>query len=96
MYVYSITYLRTKTNMNQGKSDIIAKRKVQALYTNKNTKYDNRKIKHINDITITGKGVRLIRVKAVLEPRAGHFRYHLFSTFSINVILDSVTPFIYR
>ena len=28
-------YIRAKTNMNQGKSDIIAKRKVQALFRNK-------------------------------------------------------------
>ena len=30
-----MTYLRAKTNMNQGKSDIIVKRKVQALFRNK-------------------------------------------------------------
>ena len=42
--------------MNQGKSDIIAKRKVQALLRNKQKcKYDNHmqiKLKNINDITI--------------------------------------------
>ena len=41
--------------MNQGKSDIIAKRKVQALFRNKQKyKYDNHKqimFMNINDIT---------------------------------------------
>ena len=56
MYMLSITYLRAKTNMNKGKSDIIAKRKVQALFTNKQKyKYDNHMqimLMNINDITI--------------------------------------------
>ena len=30
-----MTYLRAKTNKNQGKSDIIAKRDVQGLFRNK-------------------------------------------------------------
>ena len=33
-----ITYLRAKTNKNQGKSDIIAKSKVQALLETKQKK----------------------------------------------------------
>ena len=42
--------------MNQGKSDIIAKRKVQALFRNKQKcKYDNHMqimLMNINDVTI--------------------------------------------
>ena len=42
--------------MNQGKSDIIAKRKVQALFTNKQkSKYNNHMhimLMNINDVTI--------------------------------------------
>ena len=42
--------------MNQGKSDIIAKRKVQALFRNKQkSKYDNHMqimLMNINDVTI--------------------------------------------
>ena len=56
MYVYSITYLRAKTNMNLGKSDIIASRKVQALFRNKEKyKYNNHMqimLMNINNITI--------------------------------------------
>ena len=38
-----ITYLRAKRNMNEGTSDIIAERKVQALFKNKQkSTYDNR------------------------------------------------------
>ena len=55
-YVQSITYLRAKTNMNQGKSDIIAKRKVQASFWNKQKyKYNNHMqimLMNINDVTI--------------------------------------------
>ena len=51
-----IAYLRAKTNKNQGKSDIIAKRKIQALFRNKQkSKYDNHiqiMLMNINDVTI--------------------------------------------
>ena len=52
--------------MNQGKSDIIAKRKVQALFRNKQKyKYDNHMqimLMNINDVTIKRKRGGLIRV----------------------------------
>ena len=55
MYIVN-KYLRAKTNMNQGKSDIIAKRKVQALFRNKQKfKYDNHMqimLRNINVVTI--------------------------------------------
>ena len=45
-----------KTNMNQGKSDIIAKRKLQALFRKKQKYKDNNHIQimlmNINDVTI--------------------------------------------
>ena len=44
-----------KTNMNQGKSDIIAKRTVQALLNKQTHKYDNHMqimLMNINDVTI--------------------------------------------
>ena len=64
--------------MNQGKSDIIAKRKVQALFRNKTKKkkkkkkrkYDNHMqiiLININDVTIWRKGSGLIRVKGTTK-----------------------------
>ena len=54
--------------MNQGKSDIIAKWKVQALFRIKQKyKYDNSmqiKLTNINDVTIKRKRNGLIRVKS--------------------------------
>ena len=54
--------------MNQGKSDIIAKRKVQALFKNKQKyKYDNHRqnmLMNINDVTISRKRGGLIRVNS--------------------------------
>ena len=51
--------LRAKTNMNQGKSDIIVKRQVRALFRNKQKyKYDNHvqiMLMNINDVTIQKK-----------------------------------------
>ena len=51
-----VVNLRAKTNMNQGKSDIIAKTKIQALFRNKQKyKYDNHMqimLMNINDVTI--------------------------------------------
>ena len=51
-----VVNLRVKTNMNQGKSDIIAKTKIQALFRNKQKyKYDNHMqimLMNINDVTI--------------------------------------------
>ena len=50
--------MRAKTNMNQGKSDIFAKRKGQALHVFRNkqkSKYNNRMqimLMDINDVTI--------------------------------------------
>ena len=55
--------------MNQGKSDIIAKRKVQALFRNKQkSKYDNHMqimLMNINDVTIYKKKGWTIRVKYI-------------------------------
>ena len=56
LYNVCVVNLRAKTNMNKGKSDIIAKRKVQSLFRNKQKyKYDNHMqivLKNINEITI--------------------------------------------
>ena len=61
--------------MNQGKSDIIAKRKVQALFRNKQKyKYDNHMqimLMNINDVTIHRKRVGLIKVKETKKKRGG-------------------------
>ena len=76
--------MRAETNMNQGKSDIIAKWKVKALFRIKQKyKYDNSmqiKLTNINDVTIKRKRSGLIRVKS----SAKYFDIVLWSTVRWN------------
>ena len=66
--------------MNQGKSDVIAKRKVQALFRNKQKYiYHNHMqimLMNINDITILRKKGGLIRVKESLNFQLAVLMWH--------------------
>ena len=68
--------------MNQGKSDIIAKRKVQALFRNKQKYKHNNHIQimfmNINDVTILRKRGGLIRVNTIK-----HLQESLISWFTL-------------